>query len=349
MADKTVSRLSNTELAAFCSQIAMVLSAGISAAEGVALMLEDANENGEKQLLERIGGTLDQTGSFFEALKETGAYPDYMLQMVHIGEDTGKLDEVMKSLASHYDREASIVRSIRSAVTYPLIMIVMMVCIIIVLVTKVMPVFQQVYRQFGSEMTGVSQMILNIGNILRHFSVVFIVLLALLVAAGLYFGCTEKGRAKMRRVFRHFKGTRAYLERLSSCRFASCMQLTLASGMPTEECLAYADQLIDDKDMQARIRACRNSMEAGAEFSAALTQAGIFSGVYARLASIGARTGSTDEVMQEIADRYQDEIDQRLTGIISALEPAIVIVLSLVVGLILLSVMLPLMGIMSGI
>lgn len=349
MANKTVPRLSNSELAAFCSQIAMVLSAGISTTEGISLMLEEANENGEKQLLERISSTLNETGSFFEALKETGAYPDYMLQMVHIGEDTGKLDEVMKSLASHYDREASIVRSIRSAVTYPLIMIVMMVCIIIVLITKVMPVFQQVYRQLGSEMTGVSRTILNIGNVLRQFSVVFIVLFALLVAAGLYFGCTEKGRTKTRRFFRHFKGTRAYLERLSSCRFASCMQLTLSSGMPTEECLSYADKLIDDKDMQERIRACRDSMEEGAELSAALNQAGIFSGVYSRLASIGSRTGSIDEVMQEIADRYQDEIDQRLTGIISALEPAIVIILSLIVGLILLSVMLPLMGIMSSI
>lgn len=348
MAKNTMTALSNSEVAAFCSQMAMILQSGISSTEGISLIMEETTEEEEKKLLEKISETLEMTGSFHEALKSTGAYPDYMLQMVQIGEDTGKLDEVMKSLAEHYDREASISRSIKSAVTYPLIMIIMMIVVILILLTKVMPIFQQVYKQLGSEMSGVSRVILNVGNAISNSSLVLVIILAVIAAAVIYFARTGKGRAQLRAFCSHFKGMRDYMERLASCRFASCMVLTLSSGLAPEEGLSYAENMIDSVSMKEKIQTCRSAMEEGMEFNEALAQAGIFSGVYARLAAIGAKTGSMDEMMRDIANRYQEEIDRRIVGIIGALEPALVIVLSFVVGLILLSVMLPLMGIMSN-
>ena len=99
MADKTFTPLSNTEIAAFCSQTAMILRSGISSIEGISIMLEDSQNAGEKELLSAVNDTLMQTGNLTQALEDTHAYPDYMISMVRIGEQTGRLDDVMDSLA----------------------------------------------------------------------------------------------------------------------------------------------------------------------------------------------------------------------------------------------------------
>ena len=173
-------KLTNLEIASFCSEMAMILKSGISSLEGVDLLREDAQTKAEKELLNEIYQSVMDTGRLDQALEETKVFPEYLIRMTQIGEETGTLDEVMESLAEHYDREEAIRRSVRSAISYPLLMIGMMLVIIIILMTKVMPVFDQVFRQFGQEMTGFSRGILLAGNALSRYSAVFAVLLAVI-------------------------------------------------------------------------------------------------------------------------------------------------------------------------
>lgn len=348
MAEQAFTPLSNTETAAFCSQMAMILHSGISTLEGISLMLEDTKEQEEIKFLTCIEETLQTTGNFQEALSSTGAFPAYMLHMVQIGEYSGKLDEVMEALSIHYEREAGIAQAIKNAVTYPLIMVFMMLLVILVLVTKVMPIFNQVFRQLGSEMTGLSKAILDFGTAINRYSVVLIVLVALLAALVLYFGKTKSGREKFSSFASRLGWTKAFTEKLAACRFASGMSLTLSSGMNPEECLNLASNLTNNEEFNKKLEVCREAVNNGEDLSHSLLEAGIFSGIYARMVSIGSKTGSLDEIMHEIADKYQEEIDQRFTNVISILEPTLVIALSVIVGMILLSVMLPLMGIMSS-
>lgn len=348
MSQSTFTPLSHTEVSAFCSQMAMILHSGIFAMEGISIMLEDAQDAREHELLAQIDDHLQATGSLYEALKSTAAFPAYMLQMVRIGEETGKLDDVLDALSVYYDREASIAQTIKNAVTYPLIMVFMMLLVIIVLITRVMPIFNQIFLQLGTEMTGLSKAILDFGTAINYYSTILIILTILVVAAVFYFGRTSKGRQHLRTLAAHTPMTRAFTEKIAMCRFAGGMSLTLSSGMSPEECLRMAAELIDHDGFAARLEVCQEALDEGQEFYRALLDAGVFSGLYARMASIGDRTGALDEVMQDIADQCQDEIDVKFTGLIAALEPTLVIVLSLIVGLILLSVMLPLMGIMSS-
>ncbi len=348
MAQQTFTPLSNMEVSAFCSQMAMILHSGIFVMEGISIMLEDTRDSEERALLEQVDKALQETGILHEALRKTGAFPEYMLQMIRIGEETGKLDEVLSALSTYYDREASIAQTIKNAVTYPLIMVFMMLLVILVLVTKVMPIFDQIFQQLGNEMTGFSRAVLNLGIAINRYSAVLLVLVILLAAAALYFGKSRKGRRQFHSFAIHISFIRSFMERLTACRFAGGMSLTLSSGMSPEECLKLTSGLIGEEGFGKKIDVCQKAIENGQELSEALTDAEIFTGIYARMASIGDRTGALDEVMQEIADRYQEEIDLKFTGIIGALEPTLVIILSLIVGMILLSVMLPLMGIMSS-
>lgn len=340
--------LSNMEVSSFCSQMAMILRSGISSMEGLSLMLEEAQDSDEKALLAIMNDTLLTTGSFYEALASSGVFPGYMLQMVQIGEAAGKTDDVMAALAAHYEREASLAQSIKNALTYPLIMVFMMVLVVLVLVTKVMPVFNQVFIQLGSEMTGFSKAVLDFGTAISRSSIVLIDILVFLVVLVLYFSRTKSGRAKFSTFSAWFAGTRGLAEKISACRFASGMYLTLSSGMSPEESLSLTEALIDNDQFKKKLDACKEEVHDGEDLSGSLLQAGVFSGLYARMTSIGSRTGSLDEVMQDIADKYQEELDLKFTRIIGMLEPTLVILLSLIVGVILLSVMLPLVGIMSN-
>ena len=322
-------KLTNLEIASFCSEMAMILKSGISSLEGVDLLREDAQTKAEKELLDEIYQSVMNTGRLDQALEETKVFPEYLIRMTQIGEETGTLDEVMESLAEHYDREEAIRRSVRSAISYPLLMIGMMLVIIIILMTKVMPVFDQVFRQFGQEMTGFSRGILLAGNALSRYSAVFAVLLAVIVCAGIYFTKTESGRKKLYHI-------------------AGGMSLALKSGLTPEQGMEFSENLIEDDDFRKKVAECKADMENGTDIAEALVKAGIFTGVYARMTSIAGKAGMMDEMMGRIADECEEEVDEKLSSMIAVLEPTLVIILSVIVGTILLSVMLPLLGIMSG-
>ena len=341
--------LSNMELSAFCGQTALILKSGISALEGLNIMLEDAENRDEKALLDMLINNMQESGSLYTSMEQIGLFPAYMLHMVRIGEETGTLDEVMEALKTHYEREESISRSIRSAVTYPMIMTGMMIIVVLVLLIKVLPVFNQVFMQLGTEMTGFSRALMNMGGIISNYYLFFIILLVLLAAFALYGTRTDSGRTLFRKLGYKLPAARKTFEETAVCRFAGGMALTLSSGLNPEHSMELVNNLNEDPFFQKKLDKCQKLIDEGEDLSRALYESGIFTGMYARMASVGGKTGSMDKVMDEIASLCQDEIDSRMNNALAVLEPTLVIILSMIVGVILLSVMLPLMGIMSGI
>lgn len=342
-------RLSNQEIASFCGQTAMLIQAGITPAESMNILLSDNKAKESTEILTTIRDICRQGNSFSKALKKTDVFPDYVVRMIALGEESGNLDDVMQSLSDYYEREEAISESVRNAVRYPFIMIAIMMLVIFVLLGKVMPIFNQVFVQLGSEMTGLSATLLQMGSTLNRYSVVVVAVLVLLVALYLLSTKTQMGRKISKSIFSVFPLTRGFYQKLAAGRFANGMALTISSGMDTFSSLDMVSELVEHKGMQAKIDACRNALKAGANFSEALTESDIFTNLYARMISIGFKTGSIDVVMQKIADNYDRETEKKIHSIISILEPTLVIFLSIIVGLILLSVIFPLMGIMTSI
>lgn len=341
--------LSPSELSAFCAQIAMIMKSGISIGEGVEIMCEDTKNPQGREILENIREHVDAGSTFHEALASSGKFPKYMVDMAEIGEATGKLDDVMEMLCAYYEREENIARSIKSAVTYPIIMIAMMALVIIVLIVKVMPVFNEVFVQLGSEMTGFSRAVMDLGAVMSRYSFVFIGIAAVLVIAFFILRGTASGRRTLQKWAAGFFATKNLNAKIASGRFASAMALMLSSGLDTDQSLDMVYKLVDNDYIRGKISACKRFIEDGSTFAEALVKSEFFTGVYARMVTVGFKTGSVDMVMKKLADRYEEEVDVQVGNIISILEPTLVAVLSVIVGMILLSVMLPLMGIMSSI
>lgn len=341
--------LSNREIATFCSQVSMIYNAGITPAEGMGILLSDTSNTEGREIIEEIQKQCNMGEPFHKAVAASGVFPDYVVNMMTIGEESGNLDNVLVSLTNYYEREESISESIRSAVSYPIVMIGMMLLVIVVLLTKVLPIFNQVFVQLGSDMQGISRSLMHLGENIQRYSIAIIIVLCVIVGFGLFLAKTRAGKRLLSRFLNSFPLTRNFNDNIAAGRFASGMALMLSSGMDTYGSLDLVSVLVSNKRMEAKIADCKKKILDGMNFSEAVASAGIFSHLYSKMVSVGFRSGNIDTVMRKIADNYERETDRKINSIISILEPTLVIILSTIVGLILLSVILPLMGIMSSI
>lgn len=196
--------------------------------------------------------------------------------MIRLGEESGNLDVVMLSLSNYYEREETISDSIRGAITYPLVMIAMMLLVIFVLITKVLPIFNQVFIQLGSELTGFSYSLMQLGSVLNRYALVLAGVLVLI--AILYFFCTKTriGKRYTAKFMAVFPLTKSFYEDVAAGRFASGMALALSSGMDTFHSLELVRQLVANKKVEDKIDVCRQSIQNGSNFAEALTISGLF-------------------------------------------------------------------------
>ena len=341
--------LNSSELSVFFEQLALTLHSGISSLEGISIMLEDTEAGEGQEILHTIYDHLEETGCLYESLEVSGVFPDYAVNMMELGEQAGQMDEISSALSEYYERENNIMAAIKGAVTYPLVMLGMMLVVTLVLILKVMPVFEQVFEQLGLSMTGFSALILNMGKAIHTYSVVFLLLVVLLVGCIFYFTAFRKGRAKLLSLLRSHRIGGRLSEKIACSRFAGSMSIALQSGLETEESLELTARLTEHPKIQEKIRSAQARVAEGEDFAEVFASSGIFSGLYNKMVTIGYRTGSMDQVMSRIARQYEDEIDTEIQRAVGLIEPTMVAVLSVIVGLILLSVMLPLTGIMAGI
>ncbi len=341
-------KLKSNEISTFCKQMSLLLKAGIAPSFGIDILSEDTRDPSAKQLYEAISQVLQSGEKFHVALRMTEVFPDYVINMITIGEESGNMDTVMESLADYYEREENIESNIKSAVSYPLIMVFMMLIVVLVLITKVLPIFEQVFAQLGTSMSGFAQSLLNLGNALNRYSVIMVIILVAIAVGFVYFS-SPAGKGNFKKLMKKIPATRKLLEDIEVERFASGMVLTLSSGMDTYEGLALVKKLSSSKDMKQKIEDCRTSLLDGDSFPEALEKTKIFNAFYSQMISVGFKSGSMDEAMKQVSTRIEKDTEKRIYSIISILEPTLVIILSVIVGMILLSVILPLMGIMTTI
>ncbi len=339
--------LSYSELSSLCEQLGLILGSGITVVEGFYIMLEESTTDDAKTLFENIINELEIGVPLSDALISAKIFPSYMTNMIKIGEVSGRLETVFKSLAHYYAREDSLRTTIKHSIIYPIIMVGMMLLVIIVLLVNVMPIFSSVFEQLGSEITGFSKLLLDIGAVISNSFVVLLVVLGVIAAAVLFSIFTAKGKELSAKFKENFFLTRNIVENIAIVRFAGGLSLMLSSGLDIDESLKMVKEMVTNSTLNKKITSLQNALDNGDPFSKALIENKIFVGVYARMIAVGFKTGQVDSVMESISKRYDEDITRRLENVISIIEPTIVAVLSIVVGAILLSVMLPLMNIIS--
>lgn len=346
---KAVRIYNGKELSAFCLQISILLSAAIPLDEGLSIMAEDAVTREEKELLQQMSEEVEIGTPFFMALEKTQVFPAYVIRMAKLGQQTGTMDRMMESLSVYYEKEYNLMRTIKNALTYPVIMIVMLLTVLFVLFTKVMPIFEGVYEQLGAQLSPVSRSAIRLGGAFSGAALVItgllVVTLGVIYVASLFGHRFHLIEQMVDWVKRKNKIALAVAKR----RFTSVLALTLHSGMELEKGLELAADLVENSRVKEQIAACRDSLEQGVNYYDAMKMTGLFSGFHIQMIKVGTRSGRLDSVMEEISRDYEQESEDSIDTMISRFEPTMVAVLAVSVGLVLLSVMLPLVGVLSAI
>jgi len=342
--------LSHDELSSLCLGLSLFLHAGVDSGSALSVLAEEEKDTGRKALLSAMSAHMDDGHSMYDAFQMTGAFPAYVCHLVQIGEATGRTEETLQALAEYYDHRARLDRRLRSALLYPAVLLMLMLAVIVVLLTRVLPVFSEVYASLGGQLTGIAGGLLSFGQVLNSALPLLCVLLGVAVLALGAFAASSKFREKVLGLWRVRFGDRGVSCSLNTARFAQALSMGLSSGLPIEDALRLAATLLEDlPSAKQRCDRCLTKLEDGVSLAHAMAEADLLPQSECRLLELGMRSGCQDAVMAQIAERLSEAGDAALEARIGQIEPTLVVFTSVLVGIILLSVMLPLMDIMTAI
>ena len=311
--------LSHEEIASLCLELSLLLHAGVGLSDALALLGEEAGRE-NRALLESMARRMDEGSTLAAAMREEGCFPAYVWGLVEV------------------------------ALLYPAVMLGLMLVVIAVLLVKVLPIFDDVYASLGGQLTGIAGGLLNLGRWLDRAMPVLWVLLVAAAAFFAAFALAEPFRAKLTGAWSKSRGDKGISRKMNTARLAQAMSMGMASGLPMEEAVELAAGLMEDvPPAKARCLDCRARLYQGEPLSHAMKDSGLLPAGPCRLLELGQRSGTADSTMEKIAGDLAEESEAALENAVSRVEPALVLLCSLLVGLILLSVMLPLMHIMSAI
>ncbi len=347
MPEKMTKQLSSQDLAAFFESLTMLLRAGVPANECPDIIAGDMGTGAlaaaARQLDEMLSG--GDVYILSEALDKSGAFPSYAIEMVRLGEESGRLETTADALGSYYRRQESLEQSIRSAVSGPVLLLVMMSIVLIFLILFVLPVFEDVFASLGlASGAGMGGAFLAARVAMIVVGVLLAVVIALLVVY-----MVPAGRTWLLRMAETFPLTRRIHYALSASRFTNGLGMLLASGISASEAVEKAGWLVHNRRIAEKIPACKAGVEQGEDLGKVLVQQGVLEGFEAKILLSASRAGQTEQAMQRLSAIYAEEADSGIDRLLGMIEPALVGILSVAIGIILLSVMLPLTSIMSAI
>ena len=325
-------KLSNDEIASLCLELSLLLHAGVSTGDALSLLAQEEEHRG---MLSAMAEQVDGGKTLSTALRESGVFPVYVCGLVEVGERTGRTEEALAALSRYYEERVRIGRRVRSALLYPAVMLALMLVVIGVLLVKVLPIFDDVYASLGGRLTGVAAGLLYL-------------ILAGLVLVVLVFGLGGPLRRGVVSLWQKTRGDRGVSRKLNNARLAQALAMGMASGLPVEEAVSLSANLMEGR-ARKRCQECGQRLEKGESLGAALRLSGLLPPRQSRLLELGQHSGAGDASMEKIARDLGEEGEAALDALVGRVEPALVLVCSVLVGLILLSVMLPLMHIMSAI
>lgn len=341
--------LSSIEVSLYCEQIAIILNGGIPLYEGTCMMYEEMEEARLKTILSEIDEQVKQNVPLYDALKKTEAFPEYMIQMVRIGETTGKLEEVMRSLAEYYEREHNVKMSIKNVVTYPLVLFAMMGVILLVLVVKILPMFQSVFYELEGNVSSSSSNMMNTSIMIGEIIAGLIFACAILIILVVMIYHTKQGKQQIKKMTYYFPGFSRSANIVAKGQFMNALAIMITSGMESEEALHLVLPLVQHPQLKKKVEECTTLVKQQESLEDSLKETKLVTGMDGRMLGVGGKTGVLDLVMTKLSNKYDNEITDVLCGISNVIETILIITLSVLVGSVLVSVMLPLVSIISSI
>lgn len=322
-------------------ELSTLLLSGIDLRTSLELILVDQEQAKDKALFEGVRQRILAGLALSDALKETGRFSDYEYYSIRIGEETGKLGEVLTDLAKYYKSKIQQRRKIVSAVTYPAIVLLSSLGAVFFMIKFVVPMFADVFLRFGGKLPWITAMIISFSGWFDKYFVFFILFVVFAVILYILKRRTKWFRNASSKMLLKTPIVGDLIKKIYLARFANTMRLLVSTDTPLLRSIALVRQMIDYYPIETSLLKVENDILHGESLHKSLSAFDFYPAKMIQLIKVGEEVNRMDYFFEKIASQYTEEVEYRTNTISSLLEPLIIIFLGLVVGVILIAMYLP--------
>lgn len=341
-------KISVKDIAVFCRQFAVILGSGITILEAVGILRDQASKKRMKDILEDVYNELQKGRMLSEAIAPyDDMFPEFMKNMIRVGEASGTLDAILTQLADFYEYDNRLRRKIRSAMTYPTILAVLTVAVVTLLMVAVLPMFSDMLTGMGGNLPGITVFLMSVSRFMVDNLLLILAIAIVLIILFSYYVRTEGGRLWFDGLKLRLPVVKSTVLKTVTARFARSMSILLKSGIPIVNAMEIMKDLIGNRAVEKKFTEATAEIKEGKGIAGPMKRLGIFPPLLIHMIVVGENTGELDEMLGRTAGFFDEEVEEAIERAVSMIEPAMIIIMAVVVGVIILSVMLPMVSIMD--
>jgi type IV pilus assembly protein PilC len=328
-----------------------MIDAGLPLVQCLEIQAEQQPNKTFGEALGRVKADVEQGSTFAESLsKHPKIFDELYVNLVTAGEVGGVLDTILNRLAAYLEKADSLKRKVKSAMVYPVSVLVVAIGVVVLLMLKVIPVFEKMFADFGSALPGPTQMVIDVSHWLQG-NIVFLLLLlaAIFVAYRQARQRFPRFRFQTDAIYLKLPVFGALLKKVAVARFSRTFSTMLASGVPILDALEICAKTSGNRVIEQGLQKTRIAISEGKTIAEPLRAAGMFPSMVVQMIAVGEQTGAMDSMLAKLADFYDDEVDAAVAALTSLLEPMMMVFLGGTIGTILIAMYLPIFKIAEAV
>ena len=345
------SKVKMNEVITFLRQFAVMIKASIPISDALNVLRNQKFTKAFKKVLMQVYYDVQSGVLLSEAFrKHPKVFPDFFVNMIAIGEESGQLDEVLTSLADYYENDRLIKRKAKSALTYPIILMILTVIVFFFITLFIIPQFEDTISELGGEIPALTRVVMNMSLFIRG-NILFIIIgiIAIVLICFLFFKKTEKGKYVKDFLKLKIPFVSAISKNLITARFSKAFIILLGSGMTITDCLENLRKMLGNKVFQDKFIYTIAEVKRGRRIAVAIENTKLFPPMLSEMINVGEKSGNIEEVLRSTSTYFDDMVNQSIAKATTAIEPLMIIFLGFVVGIVILSVLLPIISLMQSI
>ena len=335
-------------VAIFSRQLATLINAGVPLVQALTIMQRQLEHKGLQAVVRKVRNDVESGTPFSESIaKYPKVFNRLYINLVRAGETSGTLDSVLNRISDFQEKDLALRGKLKSAMTYPVIVLIFALLVTYGLLTTVVPQFGGILQQMGGDLPLITRMLMAISDFLKTKAIVIVLVIGIVVVIFQQYYKTKQGR----RVIDDFKlkipvfGT--LLRRTAISSFARTFGLLLGSGVSIIEALDITKGTANNAIVEDTLENAKNVVMVGEQMSGSLAASTIFPPMVVSMVSIGEETGSLDSMLAKVADFYDREVEEAVEGLTAAIEPVMIVFLGGIVGVIVAGMFLPMFSIIN--
>lgn len=334
----------------FARQFSTMIDAGLPIIQCIDILYSQQENKTFKVMLKKIKETVESGSTLAEALKKyPNHFDDLFVNMIAAGEAGGILDVILQRLAAYMEKAAKLKGKVKGAMVYPIITLIITAVVLIVILVFVIPVFQEMFADFGGELPVPTQIIVYASEFVKSKIIYLIVAVILFIFAYRRFYKTERGRIIMDDIFLRLPVFGILLRKVAVAKFTRTMGTMLSSGVAILEALDIVAKTAGNKTIERAVYDVRSGITEGRTMADPLLESGVFPSMVCQMIAVGESTGALDAMLGKIADFYDDEVDQAVENLTAMIEPFMLVFLGVTIGGLAIALYLPIFKIAGAV